>query len=234
MAQKTRILAFDIEASNLSADFGMVLTFGYKTVEEGRVRVLNLHNYLDQAHGDPILAERFLLEEASRVMMGADIWLTHFGSRGLYDMNFIQTRLLYHRLPTLPPMFPHIDTWKVSKQNLKLSSNRLATLSTFLETSEEKNKIKPEQWIRALTGDKRSMGYIVEHNRRDVEVLEEVYILLRPLIHDHPSMRGACGVCGKGPLQQRGFRITRTRRYRRFQCQACGSWSQSKTFEVLR
>lgn len=223
-----KILAWDIEASNLAADFGIVLCVGFKEVGTGRPFVLNILDYADGS-GDLIRAEKRLLREVSAVLLTADVWLTHYGT--WYDVPFVNSRLLYHRLPVLPPNFAHIDTWKVSRNRLKLRNNRLATISEHLGTEDEKNAIKPEQWIRALGGHQASMRYIVEHCRRDVLVLEEAYLRLRPLVLDHPSRglvdgRGGCGVCGAQGLHKRGFHITRTRKYQRYQCQSCGAWSK--------
>jgi uncharacterized protein YprB with RNaseH-like and TPR domain len=228
------ILAWDIEASNLAADFGIVLCVGFKEVGVGKPEVLNILNY---AGKDLIAKEKKLLKDVSAKLLTADVWLYHFGM--YYDLPFINTRLLYHNLPILPPNFSAIDTWKISRNRLKLRNNRLITISEFMGTEDEKNAIKPEQWIRALGGHSPSMDYIVEHCRRDVLVLEEVYNRLRPLVLDHPNRglvdgRGGCSVCGEQKLQKRGFHITRTRKYQRYQCSSCGAWSKSvKPIEIL-
>lgn len=231
-----KILAWDIEASNLAADFGIVLCVGFKEVGTGRPVVFDILDYVGE-NGDLIKAEKKLLADVSKELLTADVWLTHFGT--WYDIPFINTRLLYHKLPILPPNYAHIDTWKIAKNRLKMRNNRLVTISEFLGTEEEKNAIKPEQWIRALGGHKPSMDYIVEHCRRDVVVLEEAYLRLRPLVLDHPSKllvdgRGKCGVCGSNKLTKRGYHVTRTRKYQRFQCQHCGAWSKgTKPVQVL-
>ena len=222
------ILSWDIEASNLAADFGVVLCVGFKTVGEGKAEVLDILDYVGN-DSNLIKAEKRLLKDVSTKLLEADVWLTHFGTH--YDLPFVNTRLLYHRLPTLPGNFSMIDTWKISRNRLKLRNNRLITISEFLGTEDEKNAIKPEHWLRALGGHAPSMDYIVEHCRRDVLVLEEVYNRLRPLVLDHPSRglidgRGGCGVCGETKLVKRGFHITRTRKYQRYQCSNCGAWSK--------
>lgn len=225
-----KILAWDIEAGSLSADFGLVLCVGFKEVGKGKPEVESILDYLGKDN-DIIKAERRLLIAVSERLLEADVWLTHYGSRGRFDLNFVQSRLLYHRLPILPPKYPQIDTWRVAKNDLKLHNNRLATIQEFLGVENEKNAIKGDQWIRALTGHKPSMAYVVEHCRRDVLVLEEVYLLLRPLVDTHPN-RGllsggdGCSNCGGHKLQRRGYHITRTRKYRRLQCQDCGAWSR--------
>lgn len=229
-----RILSWDIEASNLSADFGIVLCVGFKEVGVGKPEVFNILDYAKD--GDLIRAEKHLLKAVAERLLDCDVWLTHFGT--WYDITFVNTRLLYHKLPVIPPSFPHIDTWKIAKNRLKLRNNRLNTVSEFLKTKSAKNAIKPEQWIRALGGHRPSMQYIVEHCRLDVVVLEQAYLRLRPLILDHPNKglidgRGGCSVCGSQKLHRRGYHVTRTRKYRRLQCQKCGAWSkESKPCEV--
>ena len=150
-----RILAWDIEASNLNADFGIVLCVGFKEVGKGKPEVLDILDYRDKT-GDLIAAERRLLKAVSARLLDSDVWLTHFGT--YYDICFVNSRLIYHNLPVLPPNYAHIDTWKISKNRLKLRNNRLITISEFLGTEDEKNAIKPEQWLRALGGHSPSMA----------------------------------------------------------------------------
>lgn len=223
----SKLLFYDIEASSLNGDFGIVLCVGLKFQADKKAKVLNI---LDYKGKDLIEKERELLKDVSERMIGADIIVGHFSC--FYDLPFLNTRLLYHRLPVLPPQFAQVDTWKTARYRLKLRNNRLKTISEFLGTQEEKNAIKPEQWIRALGGHRPSMDYVVEHCYRDVEVLEEVYERLKPLIVDHPgretvSSGQACPNCGSNKLQRRGMHLTRTRRYQRFQCQGCGAWSKA-------
>jgi uncharacterized protein YprB with RNaseH-like and TPR domain len=232
-----KILAWDLECSGLNADFGIILCCGFGEVGKSKVEVFNILDYRG-ADTDLIRAEKRLLKDISARLLEADVWLTHYGT--WFDLPFVNSRLLYHKLPVLPPNFSHLDTWKISRNRLKLRSNRLITISEFLGTDHEKNAIRPEQWIRALGGHRASMDYIVDHCRLDIDVLREAYGRLRPLVLDHPNRglvdgRGGCSVCGAKKLHARGFHITRTRKYQRYQCQSCGAWSKSvKPIMVLR
>ena len=224
-----RILSWDIEASGLNADFGIVLCVGFLEVGKTKAEVLNILDYVDEDNFDLIRAEKLLLKDVSTRLLDCDVWLTHFGT--WYDINFVNSRLIYHRLPILPPTYSHIDTWKISRNRLKLRNNRLITISEFLGTKNEKDAIRPEQWLRALSGHRSSMNYIVGHCRRDVKVLAEVYNRIKPLVIDHPNKglldgRGGCSVCGAKRIQSRGTYVTRTRKYQRYQCQKCGAWSK--------
>ena len=224
-----KIVSWDLECSGLNADYSIILCCGFKEVGcSKRAKVLNILDYRGKDL-DLIRAEKRLLKDITKRLLDCDVWLTHFGT--WFDINFLNSRLLYHRLPVVPPNFPHIDTWRIAKNRLKLRNNRLTTVQAFLKTDTEKNAIKPEQWIRALGGHRSSMCYIAEHCRRDVECLAEVYDILKPLVINHPNRglidgRGGCGVCGKMKLQKRGFHITRVYKWQRYQCTACGAWSR--------
>src|SRR5262245_49321937 len=136
------ILAYDLECSSLNANFGQVLCCGYGYVDSVKVTVPSIHDY----SGDCLQAEKKLLKDVSAIMLDADIWLGHYACKGRFDLNFLQTRLAWHGLPFLPGNHPQIDTWKIARDNLRLSSNRLATISDLLGTSEEKNSIESDQW----------------------------------------------------------------------------------------
>lgn len=228
------LVAWDLETSNLSASFGSIICAGFKTVGEGKPVVLDISQY----SGDILQAEKKLVKDLSEVLLDADCWLTWFGT--YFDIPYLNTRLLYHNLPVLPANFAHIDGWKTAKNRLKLGNNRLNTVQQFLNLDDEKTHIKGEMWILALSGNKKAMKYLVDHCYQDVLVLEQAYERLKPLIIDHPNRglldgRGGCGICGGEKLQKRGFHITRTRKYQRFQCQDCGSWSKgTKPIEVAR
>lgn len=224
-----RILSWDIEASNLSADFGIILCVGAKLIGKPRTQVLDILDYMGKDR-DIIKAEGRLLKAITPILQDCDVWLTHFGPR--FDLPFVNSRLLYHHLPPINPSQPHIDTWRTARNRLKLHSNRLNSIQTFLGLPTEKNAIKPEQWLRALSGHRPSMNYIVEHCRLDVECLEEAYMRLRPLIINHPNVNlvremGGCPRCGSRRLQKRGTQIAASRSYVRYQCQDCGGWTKA-------
>lgn len=227
-----RLLAWDLETSNLSASFGTIICAGFKTVGAGRPTVLSIDRY----EGDALKAEKALLKDLSAALLDCDCWLTWYGT--YFDIPYLNTRLLYHKLPVLPATFPHIDGWKTARNRLKLGNNRLNTVQGFLGLKDEKTHIKGEMWIRALTGHRASMRYLVRHCSQDVLVLEQAYERLRPLIIDHPNQglvkRDAkCPVCGGRRLQKRGLHVARSRAYQRMHCQQCGAWSKRAKEEAI-
>lgn len=149
-----------------------------------------------------------------------------------FDVPYLNSRLLRHNLPPLPPV-PHLDGWKVARYKLKLNSNRLQSVTSFLGL-EDKTPLDGPTWVKAMAGHRKSIKYVVEHCRQDCEVLQQVYERLKPLAQGHPNLNlfqgttHACPRCGSLDLQCRGKQVTTTQTYQRFQCQSCGGWSRAR------
>lgn len=223
-----RLISWDLETSNLDADFGTILCAGWKVIGEGKPQVISLSEY-PSFKTDPT-NDKALLKDFTKILLGADVWVTWFGT--YFDIPFLNARLLANHLPVVPPNFPHIDGWKTARNRLKLSNNRLNTVQSFLELEDEKSAVKGPIWRRAKVGHLPSLKYIIHHCKKDVLVLEQAYYRLLPLIIDHPNSGlmkdGQCPACASDRLQKRGFHIAKTRRYQRYQCQNCGAWSRNR------
>ena len=225
-----KICFFDIETSNLNANFGYILSFGWKFQGEKEASVISIADY-PLFKRDPT-NDKLLVKDIAEIMMGADVLVGHYSQR--FDVPFINTRLLTHGFHPLPPI-PHIDTWRICKYKMKLNSNRLDTVSKFLRVEHNKSPVDGIHWVRAMAGNKKSLQYVIKHNLLDVLVLEEVYNRIRSLTTVHPNLNivsgkyESCPVCNaEGKLQKRGFNIARTTKTQRFQCKACGSWSRGR------
>lgn len=229
----SKILYFDIETTNLSADFGRILAFGWKWDHESKINVKDITEYSHRFDRDPT-DDKALVKEAKEILEQADIWVTWYGT--YFDVPFIQTRLLAHRFTPLPPT-AHDDGWRTARYALKLHSNRLKSVSEFLGIK-EKTPLLPVMWTRAAAGHKQSIKYVVEHCRQDVAVLSEAYKLLRPWIKQPSNIlipktkigggtTYGCPRCGCTKLQKRGITIAKTSWRQRYQCTECGGWSSS-------
>ena len=81
-----------------------------------------------------------------------------------------------------------------------------------------------------MSGDPESWKLMKEYNGHDVELLEQVYEIMRPWDTKHPQVNQGetvetnCPKCGSDKIQKRGFSYTMLRRKRRYQCQACAGW----------
>ena len=221
-----RVLLFDIEATDLEASFGHVLCVGYKYLDAKRTKVVSLEDVPKPKPGEEPDAP--LMREIHRVLTEeADIIVTYYGKG--YDRKFLNTRMLLADLPPLPPLnSEHVDLYFTARGNLKLHSNRLQAVAETLGCPVEKTPVKAQTWRLAMRGDRKALAYVVEHCRRDVEILEWCYKKLRPFVRQHPPTGafGACRVCGADRWQRRGRAISTTAVAKmRIQCQGCGAWS---------
>lgn len=220
----TRILLYDIESSGLKADFANCFCFGYMYHGEKHGRVVSMLDVdkpcrtchrLDTAKDDA------LMPRIHKILSEADIWVTWYGKG--FDAKFLNTRILDAGLPPLPDV-PHVDLYWTARSNLALTSNRLANVQEFLQSKTEKTRLTKRIWRRAQAGHVQELKYIIDHCQKDVEVLDQVYVKLRPYVRQHPRVAGAntCRVCG-GPQIGKGLRVTTALGPRqRLQCTSCG------------
>lgn len=234
---KPKIVLFDIEASNLSANFGYMLCASYKYLDRDKIHTIKISDYplfKRDCTNDYEVAKRI-----GEVLTDADGWIGHYSRK--YDEPFINTRLIYHGLPILPSMGQaHIDTWRICRYKLKLNSNRLASAAAFFGL-EEKTALSGPIWIKAQAGHKPSLKYVYEHCRQDVLVLEQVYKKIKAIettshfnvalaaVGKYGKVGMVCPRCAtEGQLQSRGWRYAKVQRTKRYWCKACGAWSNGK------
>lgn len=189
------------------------------------------------AYGD-VKAEYGLLAWLHKHLCDSDIVVTQNGNR--FDLPIINARFAAHRFSP-PAPYARIDTRAVAKRHFKFMSNKLEWLAPQLtDTDKSKHKKYPgfELWKETLAGNKRAMAEMVRYNIQDVIATEKLYLALRPWITNHPNVAlieakpDNCPKCNSGKLQSRGFQYTQARKYRRFQCTACGGWTRSTKSEA--
>lgn len=221
-----KLTFFDIESTNLNANYGYILCVAWKHLGDEKVHCLSI----DQFPGfreDPT-NDAALVGAVANQLAQSDIVCGWYSSR--FDWPFIQSRLLTHDLPTMPPI-AHIDLWRTAKYQMKLNSNRLASVSEFLGL-EEKTPIRSREWIRAMAGHRKAIEYVVAHCKQDIVVLEQAYLKMRPLMTNHPNVNVVseklcnCPVCGSKRIHKRGYMIAGVSKRQRFHCQKCGAWSR--------
>lgn len=227
-ALRGKVVLWDIEATNLKANFGYVLSVAAKALGEPKVYCWDLSQYKSYK-SDPT-NDKLLLAEASEALSEAGAWVTWYGVG--FDVKYVNTRLIGHGLKPMRPV-PHIDGWRIAKDRMALNSNRLASVSSFLQI-EDKTPLNGPIWIKASAGDPKALKYVVEHNIQDCIVLEQAFERIRPLMTSGPNLallngfldkeRPACPACASKKVQKKGFRIARTHRHQQYQCQACGNW----------
>lgn len=189
--QPLKVLIYDIETSynigkfwrtgyNLNIMPGdiiqerAIICVSYKWLGEKQVYNLAWDN--DQC-------DKFLLEQFIDTLNEADLIVAHNGDR--FDLKWIKTRAIFHRLPMLVD-YPQFDTLKVAKKKFLFNSNKLDYISKFLG-HEGKNKTNMKLWDDIiLRKDPKAMKEMIEYCDEDVRQLEAVYNEL--VSWDNPKM----------------------------------------------
>lgn len=164
-----KVAYFDLEASNLKADFGVVLCWVLRCPKPKRKIVCSI-----KPHELRTCLDKRVMEDLIKVLPSFDRIIGHYSSR--FDIPFLRSRAEYHGL-----QFPEhkalwqTDTWRIARDKFCLSSNRLGNLASLLGIKEKKTPITTEHWIGALTGNQSNLDYIVRHCELDTLILEKVH-----------------------------------------------------------
>lgn len=158
-----------------------------------------------------------------KALEDVDILIHHNGDK--FDIKMFNTRLITHGLPPLPNLVT-IDTLKEVRKVAKFTSNRLDFLGKVL-AGYGKIETPKGTWLKSMNGDAKAIETMVEYNKGDVQVLEDVYLRLAPYMKKHPQIgeKKACPVCGSNHTKKKGTRIRATgTKVQENQCQECGAY----------
>jgi len=165
----------------------------------------------------------------------ADVLIGHNISG--FDLPKTQTRFLMNKLAP-PSPFRVIDTLKVAQHNFRFASNKLDYIGELL-LHDRKLKTDFALWLRCLAGDRESLNYMLSYNKKDVLLLEEAYVFLRPYIKSHPNMaiyqeaiEPTCPTCGSVDIDECGHYSTSVNRYLAFRCKDCGAICRSRKIDT--
>lgn len=172
--------------------------------------------------------DELLVRELWKLFDEADILIAHNGDH--FDIRKANARFAYYKLPP-PSPYKTIDTLKVAKRFFNFTSNKLDDLGKHLGYGRKLVHTGFNLWQGCMKGDLKAWKHMVRYNKRDVELLEEIYLHFRPWITQHPNVGAfiadtVCPKCGSKNLQPRGFAINTTTKYQRYKCRDCGGWSR--------
>lgn len=232
-----KILLWDVETSYM-----LVRTFGlyqdvtsHSSIVEDWHLICVCYKWLGEKKIHSLVKDspkddRELCIQLREVLESADIIVHHNGDK--FDVKKFNSRLIYHKLPPLPPLVT-VDTLKHIKKIATFSSHRLDFLGQHLGLG-KKIVNAPNLWVGATEGYLPDVRKMVKYCKQDVALLESLYLYLRPYFKGQPNFNvfagtlDNCPTCGGNHLHKRGYATTRTGKYQRYQCNDCGSWSQGK------
>ncbi len=172
-----------------------------------------------------------LVHELWEFLNEADIVIAHNGNH--FDLPNMNTRFLLHGLPPTSP-YKQIDTLDVAKKQFGFTHNNLNGLAATLKLG-AKIETNFDLWKRCLRGDDKALEEMEHYNVHDVELLESVYMYLRPWIKSHTTLSlynnddvAQCPYCGERKLTQEGHFYTLTGKYETYRCAHCGGISRDR------
>ena len=177
--------------------------------------------YSEYQHGT-----EYMIKMAHDLLTEADAILTYNGKK--FDVPHLNREFLLAGLAP-PAPYAHIDLYWTIRQQFKLASNKL---DYALKVLGLEGKVQNPQglWLDCIQGKPEAWDQMREYNIRDITALEDLYSCVLPWIKQHPSRvtagQHACPTCGAHDLRREGVRRTLARVYQRYQCRACGAWSQ--------
>ncbi len=169
-AAPERVGFFDIEASNLDADYGQMLCWcikesGTNTIYESRLTTKDVQMEIE---------DKRITQECVDTFKKFDRIVTYYGTG--FDIPFVRARALITGVdfPEYGTLL-HRDLYYLIRNKFKLSSRRLENACRQLLGSTEKTRIDAKFWRQAVSGKQKSIDYIVDHCRKDVLDLERLY-----------------------------------------------------------
>lgn len=207
-----------------------MLSFAWRWEGEQKVHALSNYHDFGETTDDTKLCKALwdLFDEA-------DIVIAHNGDK--FDIRKANARFAELRLGP-PSPFRSIDTRKVAKRYFAFNSNALNDLGQHFGIGKKVKHPGWEMWEGCIKGEQKWWDLMVKYNRQDINLLRDVYMILRPFISNHPNLANydptaVCPTCGAGieHAHQRGKYHNQTTTYQRWHCQKCGSYFRSRVRE---
>lgn len=232
------ILLYDIETTPA---LGYYWPPGYQTNILHTVQSTELLCFAFKWLDDPVI--RFVSRQGKRndkqvaktlhaLFDMADITVAHNGDK--FDAKKAGTRFLYWDLKPYSPV-QSVDTLKEVRRYSAHDSNRLNELAQFHGFGAKRPNTGLDLWLRCMSNDEDAWAEMEAYNRRDVDLLEQLYLKLRPYIGSPgkpgPNLThwgGACRHCGSERVRQDGIFLTYASKYLTYRCRDCGGFTRPK------
>lgn len=140
---------------------------------EGSDKVHTLHWGKGKNPSDKKLLKRFV-----KVMEQAHETVAHNGDK--FDLNYVRQRCIKHGID-FSPFKKTIDTYRWSKNNLKLSRHGLKFLCNYYGVEQKMDNSGFDLWKKlTLTNDPESLEEMVLYCEQDIKALKSLFEKLRP------------------------------------------------------
>jgi DNA polymerase elongation subunit (family B) len=209
-----------------------VMAWSAKWVKDPASKII----YRDQRHARNIANDKPILQPLRELLDEAEIVITQNGQS--FDGPRINARFMLQGIKP-PSPYRHFDTYRLVRRVAQFTSNKLEYLTEHLNTKYKKLSHKKypgfSLWTECMKGNMDAWHEMEKYNKHDVLSTTELFVNLRawapeymPRIFVISDPSRECATCGKTKLQARGYAVTKTARFHRYQCTACGSWQRGE------
>jgi len=231
----SKIILYDLETSRTVVegygnrwDFKVVkfvrqselMCYSWKELGSDRVNFVSRHDY--DNYTDFVRSLRDLLDSA-------DISIAHNG--GSFDDKMANRFFVTCGLNPPRPR-KSIDTKREAKRWFRFESNKLDDLGDFLGLGRKETigYADLEDDFMSDKPSKKTIKLMRQYNNQDVNLLEQIYLRLRPFMQSHPNLGdinqidGVCPKCLSSDLKLEGTHARRNGRVQSYSCNNCGGW----------
>lgn len=180
----------------------------------------------------------YVVASLREMLAEADWVIAHNGIK--FDMRKFNARLIHHGMAPLPPV-KMIDTLKEVKRVAQFTDHSLNYLCQTLIGTQKVETGGHELWVNCQAGIQEAWDTMIEYNIGDIDLLEGLYLYLRPYMKVHPNWSlytdeetETCPRCGGTHIKKRGFAYTSLGKFQRFVCDDCGAWSRSRFSQLTK
>ena len=172
-----------------------------------------------------------VVESITNLMNESDIVMAHNGDG--FDIPWIRGRGWVNGTEPLAPVVS-IDTKTRAARDFKLTHNNLDVLAR-LKGYRQKDKTDFSWWSEILAGNEKMLRKMHRYNRKDVNILHDVYESMIPYLTRLPRLVDGQGMvcpwCGSTDLQKRGKKRTNAFTYQRWRCNGCGRYPSERSHD---
>jgi hypothetical protein len=191
--------------------------------------------YQDNRHSKNLEDDKELLKDLWKLIDESDILVGHNIRK--FDDKRISARFIANGFKS-PSSYRMEDTMILAKARFGFTSNKLEYLTGKLCKKFKKLDHAKfpgfKLWDECMKGNVEAWDEMQAYNQRDVESLEELYLILKPWDKKgynvnvfNESEEISC-TCGSVEFSKNGFVYSNTGKFQRYTCKKCGAETKSK------
>lgn len=153
-----------------------------------------------------------------------------------FDYPILNARMIQNSFPPMKTV-KKIDTLAIAKKHFRFNTNKLDDLGKYLGVGRKIDTGGFELWHKTIKGDNEAFCQMMDYNKQDVLLLEQVYLKLRAFDtnpaanagHYYEDSLSRCPVCGSSDVEETGNNVyTPVSRFAEMVCNGCGHRSRQR------